>query len=968
MLRNLSQIIINTPVLPIDFGDGGYKVAEGHKTFNLKNLILSPSKELVSRCGFIKAAGYKDKELNEEDVTLHRCWISPYRGGDFFLYISCWKLETATVEAVEEQDNVIRITWDNNQEGYPEDYFQYWRRTDEIQIQYLEPIPDSDEIGEARYWEIDAQNHADLGNTTRVKYSNNSLEITLTDAEMEHFNSLSERFASETEGFENGRVITNKVKIHVGRLCYIDKDKDDVQYMKNEVTGWSYFPYSIVQTGIEHIQGFFIANGVSPFFKVNYNEDAKQNVVTEPGAVGQEQQQEQPKDLYTFKLLQEDVPIRLSDARFWTYNENNKGNYEKHKMKLTADVETGNLKIDCIPTRDSTALVKNNILKLKNGNTIYEGKILKVEYKKQTELETESFGYYEKESKFIFEIENPEWDKTSEQWNGKELFITNPEWTTINNAPERPKDSGIKNGYKQDIIHQFFYKWQNEEAITVLKQIPNPELPGNNEDERWLLFYDAKPKAIPPEDDERRVGSIEYQNPKTRVIELGYHPGVTSTVVGDNQMHCYITLDIQADERFIEQREHLSQQFSIKDWELILLMPCPKLSVVYQYHGYLYGIGLADIHNNFTKETYTDRYLLYRTTITGNASKWFDPAHASFYFQDLKSYFPQNDYPITLISNQQYLYVVGTKFTQVWLPRMEPAQAVIYDQDGNIKTPGHIDIFGKYITTFECGCPAPGLAFIHANFVSLINDEGMWIINPFTLNDKPELIKGDIHEGLIRELFGRVQQSTWLQSCTFLYRDSYYIKIGNQEQVLFLQDLGNSNFFTTIFDSEVLTHSIPVFGTHRTLLLANIKNNTVSFYQYRDDPAIYIDENNKPIECRWDFSMMSPNNKVWQNLRINLNVEHEGKEPLKANVRLINRRNYHSDITKEIEFSLQNQHLPDMNRGSDFVFKDNFVIMTQSVRFLTEMLSVYVTINVKNKLTINNFIFIGGVANAINKY
>ena len=952
MLKKLSQIIIETPVRPVDFCDDGYKVAEGNKTFNLKNLILSPSKELVSRCGFTNATGYKNRIFDDDEITLHRCWISPYRGGDFFLYISCWKLENATVEAVDEQNNVIRITWNNDQEEYPEDYFQYWRRTDEIQIQYLEPIPDSDEIGESRYWTIDAQNHADLGNTTRVKYSNNNLEITLTDTEMEHFASLS----------EDRRVITNKVKIHVGRVCYIDKDKDNVQYMKNELTGWSYFPYSIVQTGLEHIQGFFIANGVSPFFKINYNE---------PNDVQQPNNNEQPKDLYTFKPLQEDVPIRLGDARFWTYNENNKGNFEKHKMKLTAEDETGNLQIDCIPTRDSTALVKNQILKLKDRNKIYEGKILKVKYKKQTELEIETFGYYEHVTKDIwtFVLDNPEWDEALEQWNNKQLFITNPAWTELENAPDH-------NGFTKD-EHDFYFRYVQEENAeprleTILKNIPNSDLPGENEDERWLLFYDAKPQAIPPVDAlELPVldGSrIEYGNPKTQQVERDeYHRPVMSTVVGDNQMHCYITLNIQA-EPLIEQREHISQQFSTKDCDLSLLMPCPKLNVVYQYHGYLYGVGLADIHNNFTKETYSDQYLLYRTTIAGDASKWYDPAHASFYFQNLKSYFPQNDYPITLISNQQYLYVVGTKFTQVWLPSPQPAQAVIFDQDGNVKAPEHIDIFGKYITTFECGCPSPGLVFIHANFVSLINDEGIWIINPFTLNDKPELVKSDIHEGLIRKIFGQARNSTWLQSCVFLYRNNYYIKIGDQEQALFLQDLGNNQFFTTIFDSKILNKSIPVFGTHRTLLLANVKNRTISFYQYRDNPAVYTDGDDIPIECRWGFSMMSPNHRVWQNLRINLNIEHESKEPLKANVRLINRRNYPSDITKEIKFDLQNQHLPDINHGSDFVFKDNLVVMTQSVRFLTEIASVYVTLNVKNKTVINSFTFIGGITNAITKY
>lgn len=278
---------------------------------------------------------------------------------------------------------------------------------------------------------------------------------------MEHFNSLS----------EDEREITNKVKIHVGRLCYVDKDKDNVQYMQNELTGWSYFPYSVVQTGLEHIKGFFIANGVSPFFKINYNE---------PKIIPNEEQA-QPKDLYTFKPLQEDVPIRLSDARFWTYKsvEDKIGAYEKHKMKLTVEDETGNLQIDCIPTRDSTALVKNNILKLKDKDKIYEGKILKVEYKKQTELETETFGYYEHVTKDVwtFVLDNPEWDETLEQWNGQQLFVTNPTWTELEEALNH-------NGFTKD-EHGFYFKYtqvENADAQleTVLKEIPNPDLPGNN--------------------------------------------------------------------------------------------------------------------------------------------------------------------------------------------------------------------------------------------------------------------------------------------------------------------------------------------------------------------------------------------------------------------------------------------------------------------------------------------------------
>lgn len=447
-------------------------------------------------------------------------------------------------------------------------------------------------------------------------------------------------------------------------------------------------------------------------------------------------------------------------------------------------------------------------------------------------------------------------------------------------------------------------------------------------------FFDISQAQINPDDTDkdkrnkyrqctlRGVASeVEYQKPET--IETVYK-------AGDNEIHTQLQVFL-TEKPDNMQYAQTGQQLAIQLQGIIV---APLLSNLIKHNGFYYGIGkvIAD-----KKETYK----VFRTAIGGKINSWYDKTTQKYCFSDITGFFGRGSVPIALKGFQNSLYVVGTRETQVWETTNKPAGAVAFDKKRDIIAPQPVRVFARHITSLPVGVANKNLFFERDNYLTFVTESGIININPYTLNNIPQIIRTDIFKGFLSTRSQTVDTATKLyKSFVYTHPDYSFIKPTANGEGVFFKYLPNDQFSVSYFTSDILTNTLLVQNSGEDLIIAKFlqNNKKLIFYRYRHNEHVYFDntkDKKKAINFKWAVQF-KPNGGYWDNHKICLQMETLISTPLEVNISLSNIHLRKKKLEKTITFEPTGERLPDTNYGQDFFFSGFKHTSLTPARFLIE--------------------------------
>lgn len=437
---------------------------------------------------------------------------------------------------------------------------------------------------------------------------------------------------------------------------------------------------------------------------------------------------------------------------------------------------------------------------------------------------------------------------------------------------------------------------------------------------------------------------------------------------GDGRTHAKLILDVTAEVFFrnktnVKKDNELNYRVCLlSEYKIYLKTKTPNLGAIHQMQGFWYGIGVADITEYNTQETQKDQVLLYRTTIPGDPTKWYDVARDTFFFQNLSDFFPQTDKIISVISNQDLLYIIGTRFTQVWRPTNLPYKGLLKEGDKEQIQKEKIDIFGKYITTIECGCFTPDNVFIFENCVAVLNPEGLFIFNPFTLNGVPELKKITFNNEVLTHHALKASYEQLTKGQVHYFLNEIFLQSYKGGDILHLQTENNNVKFCSIFKSIYLNNQMPIKSLQSNYYVLAECNGQMMLISYHPSSQQYYDGDNIPIILGWNFGCNFPNNRVWCNMHIDVGVETENPKPLEGKIRIKSFAEPKLNFIHNLSFDLQKDYLK--GRGPDIIFDKWYKKDTIPARFYCDSINLMLDLECCGKTQINQVKFYGILTNA----
>lgn len=698
---------------------------------------------------------------------------------------------------------------------------------------------------------------------------------------------------------------------------------------------------------------------------------------------------------------------------------------EEIKRRAELNQYKGKVRLDIVPAVDAAVFYDGATVLLKNTKTqerrVYT--VLRAKYQKEKILVEYSPSFISASQvrgknlkyEFTYNRQHP---------NAPNLWTLNPEWVALKNEDKyygfqqaalniirmmredediiEGKGAGLK---KYGYLNESFYyvptylegtKIQSMRCVP--KYITNKEFePNLTFREKVELFYELPQESIPSyqffenkryliketgapayeidiyvdKSVEETVLLLNYMflgTPKYYIYpdnEIKYYSARQLEYLGDEQMHAYLTLDVAKNDFFrgleLDTDIEVKKAF-LDDWDIYLDSKAPNLVFLHNHGGYYYGVGTGKVTDQLTKESKTGQTFLYRTITAGDPSKWYDIARDTYFFQTITDFFPQNDKIVSITSNQGYLYIIGLRYTQIWQPTNLPYKGLIKEQDKEQVKKEKIDIFGKYITTIECGCSSPDCVFILENCVALLNTEGLYVFDPFTFNGIPELKKLAFNNEWLTSNILEKDYTYWSRGHAQYFLGNLFLRPYKGGDTLFLQIQDNTIKFCSVYKSLFLTGQYPIHTTQASFKFLSVLGEDIYYMSQDASTHLYYDGADVPIKAVWEFSLKYPRNKVWRNSQLQIGLETEDAQNTEG---LISIRNFtHPLFHFEQQISFPPQADEIKGEGVAFTFSKNYKQKKIQCAFFGDAMSVYFSANCYTKTNINNFIFEGVLTDA----
>lgn len=940
MLHRIEKMVVPTPVKSIVYGTPNSASGELKETYNLENFILDPRGRLITRPGFIPKTHFPLFKNPHSVYRIQKVWGETPLADTLLLFgLADVLIETEVTWSLKEGVENTLICRIKTPDGWNVAELQRCFFCTEQIVFYL-----TDNKEETSYV-LQNRSYSEVGTKINTLQEIDGEYIVLEHAvPFEKMPEFKKVFPDEEEG-EGEQIhltVVNKVSITVSRLFY--HRRLDVELTPLSFTNYDlpFLPYSFTQQARMYYDSLILATGTIPLISIK--------------AVAKNE-----KLVLEGELQRENIPLLHTQNSIWNGN-------DFKNTDFRVDISEKKVTINYVPTKESALLMEGDKIVIESDGKKLEAVIEKVvsetEYFQDFGFKEYSYTTKEPMSVFNYLIEHPEWDENTEHYNGKPLFVENP----LAREMDSRKDKGNYVALGDDYINK-----DNKNDV-IVREVFNPEIePHLTQDERWLLFYEAKPTwdyfkgqkvvFLSTDSDNHRVKSTTI--PAGRRI---VRKRVKSKVKSDDQVHNTLFLNINSEyfEEYFELEKHIQDNvfpplvYPFKA-QAFLIKEAPILSCILHYEGYLFGIGTANIKDVSAGTYYQKRTIMYRTTQAGHTDKWYNATQSSYYFEDLTEFFPQHDFPVVLEANQGYLYVFGTRFTQVWKPSLLPANSTLQD---NIKLVEH-KIFGKYITTFEIGVYSEEAVFLRDNFLYAINTNGLSLINPFTLNNIPEVVRQEKYTVVLNDFL----KTRGLFIDVVKTEEGYLIKKRGSNVMLYLQEREKGNFFISCLKSNLFSEAIPIKQSKNKdcVMLLQKEDGNVYDYYFANSLDIGFDGEGQEIEYSWDFAAALKNGGVWQNMRVLLRLSGNNSTEMKAKLTLRSFENYHFWVERELILEKQSDALVSQQQGTDIIFPTDYNLFTNNARFYFENVYCKIKIATKYRFMVKDFMFLGGRTNGITK-